>query len=59
MFESGLLRIIFGIKQEKEQEAKKIASFGLYFLPHIIRVIKEDEIDGACSLYMRDERHLQ
>jgi hypothetical protein len=26
--------------------------YSLYFSPNIIRIIKEDELDGGCSAYM-------
>jgi hypothetical protein len=53
VFENTVLRRIFGLKRDEVTEGcRKVHNeelHNLYSSPSIIRMIKEDEMGGACS----------
>jgi hypothetical protein len=62
-FENRVLRRIFRPKREEvERRWRRLHNeelHNLYGSPNIIRVIKEDEMDGSCSTDGRDEKCVQ
>jgi hypothetical protein len=63
VFENIVLRRIFGLKRDKvKRKWEKLHNkefCALYFSPNIIRVIKKNEIGGACSTYGGEQRCIQ
>jgi hypothetical protein len=58
MFENGVMRIIRPKRVKMAGEWRRLHSEvlrNLYTSPNIIRIIKEDEIDRACSTHGRDK----